>query len=73
MDKSTACHKLAEFNEYIDDLYDNLRDLEFELSICSDSEKSKFENKIERIKEKIEREEEKKEAFLDEYSDIIYS
>lgn len=73
MDKREACHRLAEINEQINDIGDNLRNVELRLYSCKEEEREWYLEKKAELEEKLERYQQEHDEFISEYSDIIYS
>ena len=73
MDKREACHRLAEINEQVDEIGDDLRNVEFRLYTCKENEREWYLEKKEELEEKLERCKQEHDDFISEYGDIIYS
>ena len=71
MDEKKARHILAEYNESIDTCQENLRNMNLRLYTCKESEKVWYLENIKKEKEKLEIEEQEKEAFINKYSSLI--
>lgn len=74
MDKREACHRLADFNEALYDAENDLENVNFKIMVEDDPDRKQwFEDARERLLQRIAEIESEKQAFLSEYSDIIYS
>lgn len=74
MDKKQACHRLADFNEALYDTEKELENVRLKLLMEDDSSRKQwFEEAVERLQQQIVEIESRRQEFLSEYSDIIYS
>lgn len=73
MDRKEACHRLADINESIYEAENSLESIESRLRWDDESRREWYLEKREKVKEDLERYKQEREAFINEYRDIIYS
>lgn len=73
MDKQEACYRLADINEEIYELENSLADIESRLHWDDENRREWYLERKEEVENKLARCREKHDAFISEYSDIIYS
>ena len=73
MDKKTACHRLADINEAIYELENSLANIESRLWWDDDSKKEWYLERKEKVITELETLKKEHDAFISQYSDIIYS
>lgn len=73
MDKQEACHKLAEINEEIYDLENDLERIESKIRLDDGDNLERYLSCKEIILSKLEKAKEEHDAFYNEYYDIIHS
>ena len=73
MDKREACHRLAEINEEMDDIVNNLEKIRSRLIWDDPSRREWLLEREEEALANLQRSREEHDAFIREYGDIIYS
>lgn len=73
MDKREACHRLADINEKISELEDSLANVESRLYWDDESRKEWYLERKAELTADLEKYKQEHDAFISEYSDIIYS
>ena len=73
MDKTEACHRLADINEEIYELQIRIEDIESRLKWDDESRKEWYLERKEELCVRLEECEAKHDVFINEYSDILYS
>ena len=73
MDKREACHRLAEINEEIYDLENSLASIESKLGWDDECKREWYLARKKEVIAKLEKAKEEHDAFISEYSDLMYS